>query len=236
MRQPGLDADQLVDLLLILRHRKAGLRVIEDEHHLLGHGVLVDRHRHGAEALGCQHRPVELWPVVADDGDLVAALHAERREAAGDGPHICRRLGPVPGLPDAQILLAHRRPVAADRRLMQHELRKCVVGRGLGRCRRLRFDAGSDRSNLRCRQRRCRQRKYLPWADLLLQWLGGKVTLKPERRPSIITLMAGKPHLEHYGRICDHVKAVGVLHPVRTIAPTPIPPARRRPALGRFRL
>ena len=128
-RQSLLDADQLVDLFLVLHHREARLRVIEHEHHLLGHGVLVDRHRHGAEALGCQHRPIELRPVVADDGDLVAALQAECREAAGDGSHVCRRVGPVPGLPDAESLLAHRRPIAAELRVLQHKLREGIVGR-----------------------------------------------------------------------------------------------------------
>ena len=163
MRQAILDADQLVDLFLVLRNREARLGVIEDEQHLLGDGVLVDRYRHGAEALGCQHRPVELRPVVADDGDLVAALHAERREAAGDGPHVGRRIGPAPGLPDAEFLLAHRRPVAAQLRVLQHKLRKRIVGsRSLGRCRRPRFNARHGCDSRRCRQRRCRQRKYLP--------------------------------------------------------------------------
>ena len=132
MRQAILDADQLVDLFLILGHGEARLRVIEDEQHLLGDRVLVDRHRHGAEALGRQHRPVELRPVVADDGDLVAALHAECCEATGNRPHSGRRLGPAMGLPDAEFLLAHRRPVAVQPRVVQHELRKRVVGRGFG--------------------------------------------------------------------------------------------------------
>ena len=132
MRQAILDAEQLVHLLLVLCHREACLRVIEHELHLFGDRVLIDRHRHRAERLGGQHRPVELRPVVADDGDLVAAPHAERGKAAGGSLYSGCRFTPAVGLPDPEFLLAHRWPVATQFCVLKHELRKCVVGRGLG--------------------------------------------------------------------------------------------------------
>jgi hypothetical protein len=59
---------ELVHLLLVLDHGEAGLRVGEDELHLLLDGVLVERHRHAAQRLGGQHRPVERGAIVADHG------------------------------------------------------------------------------------------------------------------------------------------------------------------------
>ena len=52
MRQAILDAEQLVDLFLVLDHGEAYLRVIEHELHLFRDGVLIDRHRHAAETTG----------------------------------------------------------------------------------------------------------------------------------------------------------------------------------------
>ena len=51
--EPGqavLDLEQLVDLLLVLDHREAHVGVVEDVGHLVGDRVLVQRHRHAAQA------------------------------------------------------------------------------------------------------------------------------------------------------------------------------------------
>ncbi len=120
--------DELVDLLLILGDDEAHLGMLEDEFHLGGSRVLVDRHRHAAEALRGGDRPVEPRPVVADDAELVAAPEAQRGEAVGEILHFARALGPTPALPDAEILLAHRRPAAAFFRMVEQQL-----GDGVGR-------------------------------------------------------------------------------------------------------
>ena len=78
------DCQQLVDLLLVLGDRKAHLGVIEDEGHLLGDRVLIDRHRHAAQSLCRGDRPIEPRPVVADDRELVAAAEPDGRQTAGE--------------------------------------------------------------------------------------------------------------------------------------------------------
>ena len=62
------------------------------------------------------HRPVEPRPVGADDRDGVAALEAEPCKPDRIGAHLVEHLGPGPGLPDAEILVAERRAAAKDAR------------------------------------------------------------------------------------------------------------------------
>jgi hypothetical protein len=128
-RAARLDLDQLVDLLLVLRHGEPRLAMVEHELHLGGNGVLVDRQRDRADRLGGDHRPVEPRAIVADDGELVAAPEAERGEAGGKRAHFVARLAPGPALPDAVLLLAHRRPAAEARRVLVEQLRKGVGAR-----------------------------------------------------------------------------------------------------------
>src|SRR3954464_783044 len=101
MWQPIPDRDQLVHLLLVLGDREARLCVIQHELDLVGDGILIYGYRHGTERLSRQHRPIELWPVVTDDGDLVATTHAKGGKAAGNGPDGSGRVLPAIGLPDA---------------------------------------------------------------------------------------------------------------------------------------
>ena len=84
----------------------------------VGDRVGIDRHRNGAEHLRRHHRPIELRPVGADDGDGVAALDAEPMQPDRIGAHALEHLGPGPGLPDAEILVPHGRPAA-------EHLRRC---------------------------------------------------------------------------------------------------------------
>ncbi len=129
-----LDQDQLVDLLLVLDDRKAHLGVVEDEGHLLGDRILVDRHRDAAQRLRRGDRPIEARAVVADDRELVAAREPERREPAGQRFDFGGDLGPAPALPDAVILLAHRRPVGAQPGMRHQHLGKGVQGIGIRCC------------------------------------------------------------------------------------------------------
>ena len=176
MRQSLLDADQLVDLFLVLHHREARLRVIEDEHHLLGHGVLVDRHRHGAEALGCQHRPIELRPVVADDGDLVAALACRVPRSRRRWPACWPPLRPSSR--SARCRIPSRASTAGRRGASRGAARASEMYRR-PRCSGVAAGRGSTRehrSDRRCRQRRCRQRKSLPWPNCWFSGLAGRLS------------------------------------------------------------
>ena len=71
------DRQDLVDLLLILDRGEAHLGVGQHVGEFVGDRVGIDRHRNRAEHLGRHHRPIELRPVGADDGDGLAALEAE---------------------------------------------------------------------------------------------------------------------------------------------------------------
>ncbi len=129
----GGDGEELVDLLLILHRRMRHLRMGEHIGHLVRDAVGIDGNRDRAEPLRRRHGPVEPRPVVADDGDLAAALQAERLQARRIGAHGVVHLGPGLGLPDAEVLVPERRPRGADAGVPYDQLRKCVVARG---CRR----------------------------------------------------------------------------------------------------
>jgi len=128
--QALLHGEDLIDLFLVLDRGKAHLGMREHEGELLSHRVGIYRHRHGAEHLRRHHRPVELGPVGADDGDGLAALEAEAGQAGGQATHDLELLGPGPGLPDAEILLPHGRPRAEHFSVTDQQLRKCIRLRG----------------------------------------------------------------------------------------------------------
>ena len=134
-----LDQDQLVDLLLVLDDGETHLGVVEDIGHLIGDRVLVDRHGHAAQGLRRGDRPVEPRAVVADDRQLVAAREPERLKAARERLDLGGNLRPAPALPDAVILLAHRRPLRAQAGMLEQHFRK--------------------RIERRCRRRGCSRRK-----------------------------------------------------------------------------
>ena len=102
----------LVDLLLVLDGGEARFRVRQHEGEFVGHRVGIDRHWHRAEHLRRHHRPIELRPIAADDGDGLAALEAEPVEPDRIRAHDLEHLGPGPGLPDAEVLVPHCRPRA----------------------------------------------------------------------------------------------------------------------------
>jgi hypothetical protein len=47
-----LDLKHLVDLLLILDHDETDAGILQHKQHLVGHSILIERHRHAAQALG----------------------------------------------------------------------------------------------------------------------------------------------------------------------------------------
>ena len=125
-RQLILDLEQFVNLLLILDDGETDAGVLHHEEHFGGDRILVQRHRHAAERLGGAHHHVQMRPVVADDGKVVATLETEFGEAAGQRPDTFCDVGPRPGLPDPEILLAHRRRVGTSSRVIQQQARKSM--------------------------------------------------------------------------------------------------------------
>ncbi|MEC5208119.1 hypothetical protein QF022_003075 [Vogesella perlucida] len=112
-RQPVADFQQLVYLLLVFHYRHCHPGVGQRKHHFLRHRVLVQRYRNAAHAL-CRHdRHVQARAVVAYNRQAVAALEALGRQAQGQGTHFGGYLFPGPGLPDAEVFLAHGGALAA---------------------------------------------------------------------------------------------------------------------------
>ena len=126
MRQALSDRKQLVDLLLVLHDGEDDLRMVEDIGHLLRDAVGIDRDGNGAEPLGGAHRPVELRPVVADDRDLLAAPQPEILQSLGEIADMLRDFGPVPGLPDAEVLVTIGDARGALAGVAQQQFRKGV--------------------------------------------------------------------------------------------------------------
>ena len=65
-------------------------------------------------------------PVVTDNGQIVATLEAQLGEPAGDCADPVGNAAPGPGLPDAQILLAHGNLVAAHLGMMEQQARERI--------------------------------------------------------------------------------------------------------------
>ena len=112
-RAAGQDLEQLVDLLLVLGEDVGDLGALDRSHHLVGRRVLVERHRDGAQPLRRAHRRIEARPVVADKGDMRAALQAARRQRRRQRRCLVRQFAPGHGAPDAALFFAHRRTLAA---------------------------------------------------------------------------------------------------------------------------
>ena len=102
----------LVDLLLVLDRGEAHLGMRQHIRKLLGHSIGIDRHWHRTDQLRRGHRPIELGTVGADDRDRIAAPQAKPVQPHRIGADLIEHLRPGPGLPDAEILVAHRRAIA----------------------------------------------------------------------------------------------------------------------------
>jgi hypothetical protein len=116
--------EHLVDLLLILDDGIGDFGVIQDVDEFGRRRVLVHRHGNPAQRLRGDHRPVQPGTVVADDREVHAAPETLRRQPAGERAHFVGDLRPAPGLPDAEILLAGRRRVAALERVFLQQARE----------------------------------------------------------------------------------------------------------------
>ncbi len=109
LRAALADLEQLVDLFLVLGDREGDVG-IADRHDEFGRGrILVERNRHRADRLGCEHRRVQARPVFTDDDEVLAAREAGIGEPARERFDHGRQTAPGMRLPDAQILLAQRR-------------------------------------------------------------------------------------------------------------------------------
>ena len=90
-----------------------------------------------SQLLRRNHREVQVRPVGADDRQVGSGPKAQAGEAAGDLAHLGRDRAPAPGLPDAQILLAHGRRVRPRARMGQQKAGKsvCIKGHDGADCR-----------------------------------------------------------------------------------------------------
>jgi hypothetical protein len=131
------DLEELVDLLLVLGQGEPRAGMLDDVGELVGHRILVDRHRHAAQRLRRAHRPIEPGPVVADHDQPVAAPETEIGQARRQQADLACDMSPVIGLPDAVFLLTIGRPVRAAAGALRQKLGKRVprVGSGVGRPR-----------------------------------------------------------------------------------------------------
>jgi hypothetical protein len=125
----GADFQQLVHLLLVLGGDEADRSIFQDETHLIGDGILVEGHRNAAQALGGRHHHVQVGPVVADDGETLAAPEPQGGEGGGQGADPLGHRGPSPGLPDAQMLFAQGRRPPPHAGVAQQEPRKSRLSR-----------------------------------------------------------------------------------------------------------
>jgi hypothetical protein len=123
--------EHLVDLLLVLDHGKRDLGVVDRVDELGRHGVLVQRHRNGPQRLGGEHRGIEAGSVFPHHHQVLAALQAGLGQAAGQVAHHRSQVGPAQGLPDAVFLLAQCGGAGAAGRMLEQELGKGGLHRGL---------------------------------------------------------------------------------------------------------
>jgi hypothetical protein len=130
LRDTFRNGENLIDLLLVLNGRETHLGMRQHISKLIRHRIGIDRHRNGAERLHGRDRPVKFRPVGADDRDGLAAFQSEPVQASGQRQHLVAHLRPRPGLPDAEILVAHCRPFAERARVAQEQLRKGIRRRG----------------------------------------------------------------------------------------------------------
>ena len=121
------DLQHLVDLLLVFDHHEANAGILHDEQHFLSHRILIERHRYAAQTLGGGHHHVKMRPVVTHDGQIVTPPKPQLGQAAGQGAHTFGDISPGPGLPDAEILLAHGRRLPTGRCMVHQQTREGVL-------------------------------------------------------------------------------------------------------------
>ena len=106
MRRAVGEAEQFVDLLLILGEHQLGLAVIEQIVGFLIEHVAVQTEAEAADRMGGDFGRDPVGPVVADDADHVAAAEAEFDHAEREVVHAGLIIGPGEHPPQPEILFA----------------------------------------------------------------------------------------------------------------------------------
>ena len=123
----GAHFEDLVELLLVLREKEARRAVVDDVLHLARRVRRVDAVGHRPHR---QHAHVGVEPlraVVGDDRHDVPRLEAKRHQSETNAPGPLAILPPADGLPDAELLLAHRDLVPALPHDMPKQLRQRIL-------------------------------------------------------------------------------------------------------------
>ena len=121
---------QLVDLLLIFGESKTHLGVVDGEYALGSCSVLVERNRHGAKGLHCQHGGVQARAVGADHDHVIVPAQTGLVQAAGQSfYHLCQ-IGPGQRLPNAIFFFTHGRLGWPLARVIKKKSRKCGLHPG----------------------------------------------------------------------------------------------------------
>ena len=134
---------QLVYLFLVFCESKRNFCVLHHKAHLLCHRILVQRNRDSADALHRHEAHVQVGPVIADKGQVLAFCQSQRRQATGYLTHVLGHIGPCPCLPDAVFLLAQSRSARPFGSMLEQQVRKCFCHR-----RSSKFHATKSQMNL----------------------------------------------------------------------------------------
>jgi len=126
------DLEDLVDLLLVLAHHQLHLGVVDQVLDLLVERILINAEAHRAQRVGGDLALHPFRAVAADDGDHVAAAHAER--AHPERHALDRALVVAPGElpPDAEFLFPQRHFVGPALGVVRQQLGKGVVPGDIG--------------------------------------------------------------------------------------------------------
>ena len=119
-------AQNLVELLFVLDEDHLGAEIVDEIFDLRRRVGRIDARRHAA---GAEDAHVGMDPFghrIRHDGGDVAGLKADRMQRVGDVPGDRQPLAPGRRLPDAELLFADRRPVAARLHREQKALRNRV--------------------------------------------------------------------------------------------------------------
>ena len=118
--------EQLVDLLLVFGKDVGNFRALDRRRNLVRRRILIERHHDGAEPLRRAHRRIQARPVVAQQGDMRAALQASRRRCSRKRGGFFGQFAPGYGAPDAAALFTDGRTFTPFSGVMHQQLRKSI--------------------------------------------------------------------------------------------------------------
>ena len=118
--------EQLVDLLLVFGKDVGNVRTLDRRRNLVGRRILIERHHNGAEPVRRAHRRIQARPVVAQQGDMSAALQAARRRGSRKRGGFFGQFAPGYGAPDAAALFTDSRTFTPFSGVMHQQLRKSI--------------------------------------------------------------------------------------------------------------